>query len=262
MGIDNLLIKEKVITTLDASCGTDIVPLYSYDPFTKSGYRVLDESLEIQNLKAVSWIYNLAEITFPIFELEDTESKKLITAINIEWTSPRIELEILYDLGSSGNWQKFAAYSLLNVSPYPYREYSLGNHPLGNNSMIGLQLKDVDYGVLQSTSSGQDKVVVFGDLIRSVTIEKLIDTSAKITNNFTTTPSIIVNSNSHRTGISFFNNSDLPVYIDTVNSISISSYLIKLNPGKFYEAPSPIYTGNYYGVAATNSTAIDIREFS
>jgi hypothetical protein len=108
---------------------------------------------------------------------------------------------------------------------------------------------------------GQDKVTAFGNLTRHITLEKLVDTSSKIANNITTIGSTIANSNPNRKGITFFNSSNKNVFIDTVSSVSINSYSVKLEPGDYYEAPSPMYTGAYYGIVESGSTAIDIREY-
>ncbi|WP_375470250.1 hypothetical protein [uncultured Nostoc sp.] len=260
MAFETFTIKSKVCVTLDPDTGSTVKPLLTYTPYSKSGYRLINEYLEINNLKAVSWIYNLPAVPFPVFELEDTESKQLLTAINLEWQSPRIQMDVMINIDNV-NWQRIAAYSLLNPTPYPYREYSLGNHTLGDNAMLGLQIKEVGSGVLQDTTLGRDKVTLFADLIRQITVEKLIDTSSKVANNITIIAATIVNSNPNRKGLTFFNSSDKNVYIDTVSAVSTASYMVKLEPGDYYEAPSPMYTGAYYAVVSSGSTAIDIREF-
>ena len=260
MAFETFTIKSKVCITLNADSGSTVIPLLTYVPYSKSGYRLINEYLQIENLKAVSWVYSLTAVEFPVFELEDSESKQLLTAINLEWKSSRIQMDIMINVDNSA-WQRIASYSLLNASPYPYREYSLGNHTLGDNAMIGLQIKDVGFGLLQNTTAGQDKVTVFADLTRHITIEKLVDTSSKIANNITTIAATIVNSNPNRKGLTFFNSSDKDIYLDTVNTVSSSSYMVKLEPGDYYEAPSPMYTGAYYAVVLSGSIAIDIREF-
>lgn len=260
MAFETFTIKSKVCTTLDVDTGSAVKPLLTYVPYSKSGYRLINEYLSVENLKAVSWVYNLPAVEFPVFELEDSESKQLLTAINLEWKSDRIQMDIMMNIDNSV-WQRIASYSLLNSSPYPYREYSLGNHTLGDNAMIGLQIKDVGFGLLQSSIAGQDKVTVFADLTKHITIEKLVDTSSKVANNITTIAATVVNSNSSRKGLTFFNSTDKNIYLDTVNTVSSSSYMVKLEPGDYYEAPSPMYTGAYYAVVSSGSTAIDIREF-
>ncbi|BBD64474.1 hypothetical protein NIES4072_18640 [Nostoc commune NIES-4072] len=134
MSINTLIVKQKLCVTLDTNSSNNVVPVFEYIPYSKPGYKLIDEYLEIENLKAVAWIYSLPPVPFPVFELEDTESKQLLAAINLEWQSPRIQLDIMVNIDDTLNWQKIAAYSLLNSDPYPYREYSLGSHTLGNNS--------------------------------------------------------------------------------------------------------------------------------
>ncbi|MEH2170795.1 MAG: hypothetical protein V7K41_29920 [Nostoc sp.] len=261
MTIQELIVKQKIAVTLDPNSGASVVPIFNYVPYSKAGYRLIDEYLEVGDLKAVSWIYSLPPVPFPVFELEDTESKQLLTAINLEWKSSRIQLDVMCQIDGTLNWQRISAYSLLNADPYPYREYSLGNHFLGNNSMIGLQIRNVGFGLLQNSTKGQDKVVVYGNLTRRIIIEKLVDTSVKISNNITTIAAKIINSNPSRKGVTLFNSSDRNIFIDTVPGVTVSSYLLKLKPGDYWESPVPLYTGAYYGIVASGSTAIDIREF-
>lgn len=261
MAFETFTIKNKLCITLDPNSGSTVKPLLTYAPYSKSGYRLISEYLEIKDLKAVSWIYSLPPVVFPVFELEDTESKQLLTAINLEWKSPRIQLDVMVDIDNTLSWQRIAAYSLLNPSPYPYREYSLGNHTLGDNAMIGLQIRSVGFGLLQNGVNGQDKVTAYADLSRQITIERLIDTSAKIANIITPIAATIVNSNSNRKGLTLFNSSDKNIFIDTVATVNVISYMVKLEPGDYYESPSPLYTGAYYAVVTSDSTAIDIREF-
>lgn len=261
MAFETFTIKSKVCVTLDPNTGSTVKPLLTYVPYSKSGYRLINEYLEINNLKAVSWIYSLPAVTFPVFELEDTESKQVLTAINLEWKSPRIQMDVVIDIDNTLSWQRIAAYSLLNPSPYPYREYSLGNHTLGDNAMIGLQIRNVNFGLLQNGIGGQDEVTVYADLTHKITIERLVDTSSKIAKNITTTSATIVNGNPNRRGLTLFNSSDKNIFVDTVATVNTSSYMVKLEPGDYYEAPSPMYTGSYYAVVTSGSTAIDIREF-
>ncbi|MEH2195678.1 MAG: hypothetical protein V7K98_23970 [Nostoc sp.] len=221
----------------------------------------MNEYFEISNLKAVAFIYSVGVVPFPVFELEDTESKQLLTAINLEWKSERIQMDIVVTVNDGATWQRIAAYSLLNPSPYPYREYSLGNHSLGDNAMLGIQMRSVGFGLLQNGNLGSDRVTVFADLGRVVTIEKVSDSGIKIANNITTTPSTIMNANINRTTAVFSNTSDKDVYIDVVSTVSPTSHLIKLEPTDYYESPAPVYTGQYWAVTASGSTAIDVREF-
>lgn len=257
--LDTFAIKQKICITLDQSSGANVVPIFNYIPYTKAGYRLINEYLEVNDLKAVTWIYSLLAVDFPIFQLTDSESVQTLAAINLEWQSPRIELDVVIAIDNSLQWQRIAAYSVLNPDPYPYREYSLGNHTLGDNAMLGFQIRDVGFGLL---TGAQDKVTIYADLKRIITIEKLIDNSQKITNVISDIAATIVNSNVNRKGLTFCNTSTIKVFVDTASTVSISSHLVELEPGDYWEPPIQSYTGAYYGIVTTGSTAIDIREFS
>lgn len=261
MSTHNITVKQKLAVTLDSNSGSNIIPLFTYTPYSKSGYRLIDEYLEITEIKAISWIYNIEQVEFPIFQVEDSESMRLFTAINLEWNSPRIQLDIMLNIDNSPTWHNIASYSLLNQNPYPFREYDFGNHALGSNAIIGFKIVNVGDGILQSTIEGNDRVVISADLTRQIFLQELIDTSNKILNNFTTTAASVVAANPYRKGITFFNNSALTIYLDTVPTVSTTTYLIRLLPNAYYEAPKPLYSGVYYGRTATGSTAIEIREF-
>lgn len=261
MALDTFTTKSKVAITLDANTGTTVKPIMVKVPYVKQGYRVINEYYEVTNLKAVAWIYSVEPVPFPVFELEDTESKQLLTAINLEWKSERIQMDVVLSVDDGAIWQRIAAYSLINADPSPYREYSLGDHTLGDNAMIGVQIRNVGFGLLQNGNLGSDRVTVYADVTRVVTIEKVIDSSTRIANTITNTPSIIANSNSARSGITFFNSTTTNVFIDTVSTVTTSSYLVKLEPGDYWEPPTQNYTGNYYGVVVSGSVGIDIREF-
>jgi hypothetical protein len=176
---------------------------------------------------------------------------------------------------------KVADVFLFNQRPYYYLDLinyftSAGTLDMAPDAIIACQVVDVGHGLLQ----GSDRVMLLGCaveespysetastaastnvyLMSGNTTTKLVDTSNSIANNITTISSIVVNSNPDRKGLAFFNTSTHEIYFDTIDSVSNSSYLIKLLPGGYYEAPTPIYTGNYYAVAEGNAT-IDIREF-
>ena len=215
---EKLIIKEKLCVKLDNASGSNVVPIYHYVPYPNTTYKVVKEYLELSNIKAISWIYNLAPIVFPVFELEDTESKKLLAAINLEWKSPRIGFDILLKVADA-SWEKIQAFSLLNADPYPYREFSIGDHLLGNNAMIGFRVSDANFGLLQSTPAGQDEVVIFADLTRQITIDEpqvpvIINLSG------TTTPPVVTPPTSE---------DDMPLKIVSANytAVNLDRILVK-----------------------------------
>ena len=252
----------KVAITLDANSGATVHPLLTYTPFTLSGYRVITESLLLSNLIAITYIYSLPKVDFPVFELTDSDSQQLLAAINLEWKNARIQLDILLQTGTGNPFQRIVSYSLTNPDPYPYKQFTIDNQLLSATDMLGLQIRNVGYGLLQNSVNGNDVVTVYADLTSTITIEKTVDDASVIGNNITTTPATIVNGNVNRRGLTIFNNSNQTIYIDTVNTVSTTSYSVALKAGKYFEAPAPIYTGAYYAVVAIASTAINIREYS
>ncbi|MEH2130127.1 MAG: hypothetical protein V7K86_05610 [Nostoc sp.] len=253
---------QKCAVSLNANSGTNITPLFTYTPFTLSGYRVINENLSLTNLQAIAYIYSLPVVPFPVFDLTESDSQQLLTAINLEWQNSRIQLDTLVRVGLTGTYQRINSNSLTNPNPYPYKQFTLDNLLLGSNDMLAFQTKNVGYGLLQNAVGGSDIVTVSADLTTTITIEETVDNASVVANNITTTAASIVNPNVNRKGITFFNNSTQTVYIDTVSTVSTTSYTIALAAGGYYEAPAPIYTGTYYAVVASGSTAINIREYS
>ncbi|MEH1765797.1 MAG: hypothetical protein V7K76_26050 [Nostoc sp.] len=252
----------KVAVPLDANSGTNITPLFAYTPFTLSGYRVINENLSLSNLQAIAYIYSLPVVAFPVFDLTESDSQQLLTAINLEWQNARIQLDTLVRVGLTGTYQRIASNSLTNPNPYPYKQFTLDNQLLGSGDMLAVQVRNVGYGLLQNSAGGSDVVTVSADLTTTITIEETVDNASVVANNITTTAATVVNSNVNRKGITFFNNSTQTVYIDTVSTVSTTSYTVALAVGDYYEAPAPIYTGAYYAVVASGNTAINIREYS
>jgi hypothetical protein len=263
MTLEVITKREKVCITLDASTGVSIVPLLTYVPYSQDGYRLIDEYLEIEDLKATSWIYSLQKIAYPVFQLEDTDSKIALAAVNLEWKSARIQLDLLCNINKSGNWQKLSSYSLLNPDPYPYREYQLGNHSLGSNAMIGLQIKNVGYGLLQNGSAGNDRVTVFADLKRTITMEQSVEKSTRLNPTVPRfVPTKIVQSNINRKSMTILNKGNYITYIDIDNQLNSDRYLVNLNPGAYYEVPTPVYKGEYWALNERENAELEIREFS
>lgn len=163
---------------------------------------------------------------------------------------------------------KIADAYLFNQRPYYYLDLinyftSAGTFDVAPDAIIACQVVDVGHGLLQ----GNDRVMLLGCAVeespysepQSVAQTPIV--SRMIANNITTSSGVIVNNNINRKGIVFFNSSTQDVYLDTTSSISLNSYLVKLVPGAYYEAPNPVSTGNYYAITTEPNTSIDIREF-
>jgi hypothetical protein len=153
----------KQITTAE---GGNVVTVV--DNAVDSALNVISVNTFIDNLKVYAFIGSLEPVKLPTFKLEDSESDKLYKTLDIEWKSPRKQLDVLIS-GNGTDWNLIGSVSLLNPSGYPYRMYNLLDFftdglgaRLGNNFKIGVQVKDVGYGVL----SGDDKLTVHGSYLQ------------------------------------------------------------------------------------------------
>lgn len=148
---------------LNAGSGNQIISLFdnSLNVFDD----VIAKSAFVKNLKAFSVIKSLPAVRLPNFKLEDSESEKLYKALDIEFGSPRKQLDIF--IGSVGDWSQIGSISLLNPSGYPYRMYNLLDFAtdglaaeLEDGKSIAVQIIDVGYGGLQGT----DIVTIHGSV--------------------------------------------------------------------------------------------------
>ncbi|WGV25975.1 hypothetical protein [Halotia branconii] len=159
--------------------GTGIIPIIenNLNDITSSG-QVLSANLFIKNLKAYAQIKSLSPVALPNISLEDSNTERLYKVLDVEWQSPRYQLN-LYISDSSNDWHPVGGISLLNPSGYPYRIYNLMDRftdnlaiELGENGKVGVQIQDVGYGVLQAN----DLVTIHGSYI----LEMVVDDSAII----------------------------------------------------------------------------------
>lgn len=258
VAIQELVTKTKFARTLDANSSNTIFPLLTIAPFFKAGYRLINEWYSINDCIATNMITSLAQIAYPVFDLAASESEKEFALLNLQWKSPRVHLNFYLDV--EGQDRAFIkAYGLLSPKPYPYADIEIPDFNLGNNAMISVGIQNVGYGLLQ----GGDKVVITGELTRNIWIEKISDTSIKIANLITTNPSLIVNTNNDRNGITFVNTTDKDIYLDTLDTVSSTAYLHKLLPGdEISEGSNSPYTGEYYAIVEDGTAYLEIREFS
>ncbi|MDB9375758.1 hypothetical protein [Nodularia sphaerocarpa] len=246
---------EKIILELNASSGSNILSIGNITPYQKLGYRVLNESLEIKNLKMTSFIESLAPVPFPVFPLEASETETQIEIFNLEWNSPRIVLELLTKYIEDNEWQRISVYSLLNVLPLPYREFNAGDYVLGHNSQLGVKITNVGHGLL----TGNDRVLVLGELIRKVELEKI--SSGLVVNGDLLSNQVkqVLAENFNRKGITIFNNGNVDIFLDIVPTVSPTQFLTKIPAQSFYES-SFGFTDSVYLLAVGN-TSVNIREF-
>jgi hypothetical protein len=221
----------------------------------------------VKNLKAFSKISSLAPINLPVFLLEDTESQKLYKTLDVEFNSPRKQLDLF--IGTGNDWSQVGSVSLLNPSGYPYRTYNLLDFftdglaaEIGEDGKVGVAVADVGYGYL----SGTDTVTIHGSYVQEYvlsTVER--QTSALATSNAITSTDetvVLLPVNSNRVGATIFNDATTDLRIDFDESV-VSPGAVPVSAGAYYEVPF-----GYTGVVVGQWETLDpdgeaaIREFT
>lgn len=223
----------------------------------------------VKTLKAFSKISSLEPINLPVFLLEDTESQKLYKTLDVEFNSPRKQLDIY--IGTGTDWNQIGSVSLLNPSGYPYRAYNLLDFftdglaaEIGEDGKVGIAVADVGYGFL----SGADTVTIHGSYAQEYVLNNsvsetqtstLVTTSAVLA---TTSPSILLPANPDRVGATIFNASIIDLQIDFDESIG-TPRAVPISSRAYYELPFG-YTGVITGVweSADPEGTAEIREFT
>lgn len=212
----------------------------------------------IKNLKAYSQIASLAAVNLPDIALEDSETQRLYKVLDVEWTSPRKQLDLL--ISDGGDWEIVGSVSLLNPSGYPYRMYNLQDLytdnlaiELGTNGKLGARIIDAGYGLL----TGTDLVTIHGSYVEEIVITPLaeINSSTPFGVEIDNTSSIIIAANDSRKYIAITNNSTEDIYLNLGSTAFLNQGIYLAANGGSYE----IYTNQipYYGAisAICNTTA-------
>lgn len=168
----------------------EIKTVYSTDLVTGSeylpGYKIISFNAFIKNLRAFASVESLPKAPLPSFLPTDTSTDKTVKVLDIEWKSPRKQLNLYIAASTSiiTKWHKVGSLSLLNPYGYPFRVYNLMDMftdnlaiELGENSKIGVQVQNVGYGLL----TYEDNVTIHG----SYTEEMFVQTEDKpVVNNY------------------------------------------------------------------------------
>lgn len=167
----------KVLTIakkIDSTSPTGIIPLITTSTAGITGTgQILSVNAFIKNLKAYAQIKSLAPVNLPNISIEDSETERLYKVLDVEWQSPRYQLN-LYISDNATDWHLTGGISLLNPSGYPYRVYNLMDLytdnlaiELGENGRVGVQVQDVGYGLLKTN----DLITVHGSYILEITTD-------------------------------------------------------------------------------------------
>ncbi|NJM22597.1 MAG: hypothetical protein HC907_29765 [Richelia sp. SM1_7_0] len=159
---------------LDASSGNNIIPfmLSDFEVNINPRHKILSRNKYLKNLKAYSAIKSIDEADLPNFNFDDSESEKLNKVLDIEWKSPRKQLNLL--IGNSNDWMPIGEISLLNPMGYPYRINNLLDlltdnlaFELGEETQLAVKIEDVGYGLLTNT----DLITIYGNYVEEVVID-------------------------------------------------------------------------------------------
>lgn len=178
MPITNITRVKTIAIEIKPADGNSIVTLYQNNHITVGselirGYKIISYNSFIKNLKAYADIKSLPPVDLPEISPEDSETQKTYKALEVEWKSPRKQMN-LFISNNQSQWLPVGSQSLLNPSGYPYRIYDLIQIytdnvaiELGDNSRLGCQIEDVGYDVL----IGLDKIIIHGSFVEEIFVE-------------------------------------------------------------------------------------------
>lgn len=247
--------RQKIITALTAENAGNILELFTYTPYHKLGYRVLSESMRMRNIQLQSFVIAIPPQPFPVFPLEASESETQLELLKLEWQNPRYHCN-LWIKNEFYDWIRLGIASIQNASPAPYREYVFPDQQLGDNAMLGMQIQNVGWGLLQ----GQDRVNITADLHKTITLQKVSEGIKRDTMINDTTPTLVLESNAGRIGFTVFNPSSTDVFLDLTSDVSLTSFLVKIPPQGYWESNFTI-TDQVFMILSSGSSTILIREF-
>lgn len=248
--------KTKVSKLFQASSASNPYPLITLPSFNKAGYQVIEYYHEIENLTLLNQVTSLAQIPFPTFPLEASDSERTLRLLDLQWKSARVHFNLYLNDGTASN-HLIKTYSVLSPEPYPYANIDLGNFPLGSNCNLVGAIQNVGYGLLQ----GNDKLYANGDLISHYYLEKISE-GTKVVHEITNQVTQILPSSSLRTAITILNSSTYVVYLDVVNTLSLTSYMVKLFPNSYYELTIGVTNAIFALHDGQDDISIQIREFT
>ncbi len=167
----------------------------------------VSQNLVINSLQCYASIKSLAVVAIPSYPLEFSESERIIADLNLEWTSARWHLQVFLENTVNNTLFLLGQVSLLNVSPYPYRQYNLLKAindnalplQLGENSHLGYKLYNPGFSEIYivSNESISDLINVSASFTKEVWVQETeiinisvpltptINTPVNITNNIT-----------------------------------------------------------------------------
>lgn len=166
-----------ILIELTAATGGAIVPLYHVGSSAAAATMKADPNYRgmiglLNNLRAIATITSITEVDLPDFENSDSDSDRMVKALDVQWKSPRKQLNILQSLDGVG-WVQTGAVSLLNSSGYPYTTHNILNfitedvaREFPDGHRLALQIVDVGTGLL----GAGDRIVIDGGYVEEFTL--------------------------------------------------------------------------------------------
>lgn len=96
----------------------------------------------------------------------------------------------------------------------------------------------------------------------TVTALVVSETSTPTTVGLTASPAKLADANPARRGLTIYNPLSSTVYVDYDNGVSDSIHAFPLPPKGYFEMPVPIYIGEVWGVLATGTGNVEVRELT
>lgn len=183
-----------ILLTLDSSTGSAVIPIYTVGTSSDAIALKTDPNYQgmiglLNNLRAIATITSIAEVDLPQFENIDSDTDRMIKALDVQWKSPRKQLAIMQSIDGGSTWVKTGAVSLLNSGGYPYTTHNLLNfltedvaREFADGHQVGLRLEDVGTGLL----GAGDQIIIDGGFVEEFTMmEPLSSIGQVVTNDLT-----------------------------------------------------------------------------
>lgn len=148
--------------------GTELIP----------SYKIISFNCFLKNLRVFANVSSLPEAPLPDFAITDSATAKLTKTLDIEWKSPRKQLNLYITDAANPtleDWLQVGSISMINPYGYPFRVYNVLDLftdnlalELGENGKIGVQVQDVGHGLI----SANDKVTIHGSYMEEIFVEK------------------------------------------------------------------------------------------
>lgn len=194
----------------------------------------------ITDLRCKINIKSLEEQELPEISIGDSRTARVNAVRDMEWRSPRKQLDILLRSAKSGDWFDVASISLLNRDPF-YQvnllQYLSDNvaFAVANDSAIGVRIVNVGYGLLTQ----QDEVTFWGSVKEELNIvpsaERVITHTNSHSWSLTDQSQIILPNNQERLQATLVNTGTSTAYLN-FNTAAIAGLGIALVPqGGSYE---------------------------